>query len=223
MTTLITCCSLNGPGLEVERYLAKADGVVRHLKYRPYEDGLHHAVAEFLAGNYDYWLNVDDDNPPRCEPLELRELDLDIIGCPTPMMPQKRILGNAPFGWNVFRYAGPSGYGHHPGGSGLQEVDAVSSGCMLIARRVFEHSSLSRGAFARKIDDDGFVCRGTDIAFCERAKDAGFTVFAHWDYPCGHFKTVDLLDIHERTHAFVRARTVDWLKQQGIDATPLEL
>ena len=30
----------------------------------PYENNLHHIVNEFMAGDWDFWLNIDSDNPP---------------------------------------------------------------------------------------------------------------------------------------------------------------
>ena len=53
--------------------------------HRPYENNLHHIVNDFMAGDFDFWLNIDADNPPARNPLELVRHDLDIVGLPTPV------------------------------------------------------------------------------------------------------------------------------------------
>ena len=45
--------------------------------------------------------------------------------------------------------------------------------------------------------NDGSVFKGEDITFCERAKKQGFKIYAHYDYPCTHFKEIDLREMGE--------------------------
>ena len=53
--------------------------------HRPFENNLSHIVNDFMAGDETFWLSVDADNPPMRNPLDLMELNLDVIGCPTPV------------------------------------------------------------------------------------------------------------------------------------------
>lgn len=176
-------------------------------RHRPFENNLHHCVKTLLAGEWDYWLTIDADNPPKKNPLELVVLGKDIIGCPTPIW---RCVNYEtwPWYWNAYDMR-PDGTGYqpHPPGRGLQEVDAVGTGCVLFHRRVFEHADLRHGAFQRTFHDDGTVNFGNDLAFCQRAKQAGFQVFTHWGYPCDHKVEVPMLELINAVNGAIRAES----------------
>jgi hypothetical protein len=154
-----------------------------------------------MAGDYDYWLNIDSDNPPINNPFDLIELDLDIVGLPTPVWHfTGEKPGERPMYENAYKYIPEKGaYTEWPNKEGLQKVDAVGTGCVLYARRVFENLEMRKAPFQRKYNVDGTVERGNDIAFCERAKAQGFLIFAHYDYRCLHFNN---LELHEVARAF---------------------
>lgn len=162
---------------------------------RPYENNQHHIVKDFLAGDWDYWLSIDADNPPRDNPLDLVEMDLDIVGLPTPIWHYTGEPGQRPIYFNAYCLsADGKGYNEYQPQRGLQKVDAIGTGCFLVARRVFEHPDMQKGAFTRKLNPDGTVDKGNDISFCERAREAGFSVFAHFDYQCDHMCEISLLE-----------------------------
>lgn len=165
--------------------------------HRPFENNLHHIVLDFLKGDYDYWLSFDSDNPPLKNPLDLVELNKDIIGFPTPVWhfdePNKR-KGERPIYWNAYKALGDA-YIEWPTKVGLQQVDAIGTGCFLIARRVFENTEMQKAPFQRTYLPDGRVEKGNDIAFCERARHQGFTAWAHFDYPCMHFNEIELNEV----------------------------
>jgi hypothetical protein len=169
----------------------------RPLTRRPYVNNLHHAVVEFLESKADYWLSCDADNPPMNNPLDLVELDKDILGFPTPIWCFKDKPGERPIYWNAYDYD-PSckAYREHQPHDGLQQVDAIGTGCFLIARRVLNNPTLRKGAFFRRWSDvDGTCELGNDLAFCERARAEGFKVWAHYGYPCRHFSELDLTEV----------------------------
>lgn len=170
--------------------------------HKPYVNNLHHCVNTFWAGPYAFWLNIDADNPPIENPLDLIELDLDIIGLPTPVWHFKGDRpGERPLFYNAFDYDGETGaYREHRPCEGLQEVDAVGTGCLLMARRVFAPDEMRRGAFHRTWREDGTMEKGNDIAFSERARRNGLRLWAHYDYPCDHFSE---LSMREMTRAFM--------------------
>lgn len=164
--------------------------------HSPYENNLHHILNDFMEGREDYWLNIDSDNPPFNNPLDLVSLDLDIVGLPTPVWHFIGKEGERPIYWNAYQYVEESdAYTEWPVKEGLQEVDAIGTGCFLIARRVFENERMRKGPFLRKHNSDGTVERGNDIAFCERAILEGFQVWVHFDYPCMHFNELELNDV----------------------------
>ena len=53
--------------------------------HKPYVNNLHHCVNEFMSKPFDFWLNIDADNPPVQNPLDLVDLKKDIVGLPTPI------------------------------------------------------------------------------------------------------------------------------------------
>lgn len=163
--------------------------------HKPYENNLHHIVKTFINGNYDFWLNIDFDNPPIKNPLDLIELDKDIIGLPTPVWHflDDGKKGERPVYWNGYDYVSLNdAYSEHEPRSGLQKVDSVGTGCVLFAKRVFMNKEMQKGAFTRKLYKDGTVHKGNDMSFCERARNQGFKIFCHYDYPCMHFNNLEL-------------------------------
>jgi hypothetical protein len=169
--------------------------------HNPYENNLHHILNDFMKGDYDYWLNIDSDNPPMNNPLDLVTYDLDVVGLPTPVWHYTgKIKGERPFYENAYKYVPKDGaYTEWPNKDKLQKVDAVGTGCILFARRVFENPEMRKAPFQRTYYEDGTVEKGPDIAFCERAKAQGFSIFAHYDYRCQHFNE---LELHEVAKAF---------------------
>jgi hypothetical protein len=173
----------------------------------PYENNLHHIVNDFVSekiegGEYDYWLNIDADNPPMRNPLDLIALDKDIIGCPTPVYHfTNEIKGERPWYENAYKYIPEKdAYTEYSVKDGLQRVDAVGTGCVLIARRVFENPEMRKGAFTRKLNPDGTVERGNDISFCERATANGFGIWAHYDFRCQHFNEIEMHEVIKAFH-----------------------
>jgi hypothetical protein len=154
----------------------------------------------------DFWLNIDSDNPPMNNPLDLVKFNLDIVGLPTPVWHftgEKK--GERPIYENAYRYVPEKdAYVEWDVKEGLQRVDAVGTGCVLYARRVFEHPEMRKAPFQRIFNEDGTVERGNDIAFCERAKREGFQIFAHYDYRCRHFNDLELHEVGGAFHGLYR-------------------
>lgn len=164
--------------------------------HKPYVNNLHHIVNDFLGKGYHYWLNIDADNPPTNNPLDLVELDKDIIGCPTPIWYFTDKMGERPYYFNAYDYdSSVDAYREHQPQKGLQRVDAIGTGCFLVARRVFESPFMRKAPFARRWNEDGTMDRGNDMAFCERARNQGFEIYAHYDYLCDHFSELSMLEM----------------------------
>lgn len=161
--------------------------------HRPFENNLHHCIQDFLKGGEDFWLSIDNDNPPTANVLDRVLDDLDFVGFPTPVY-HNTLNGERPWYWNAYKkHSEKEGYNEWPVQSGLQNVDAVGTGCFLASRRVMAHP-LMAAPFLRRCDDEGRVIRGNDIAFCERAKMAGFDIWADFDRPCEHFVTIPMIE-----------------------------
>ena len=160
--------------------------------HKPYVHNLHTCMWDFLDGGEDYWLSMDDDNPPTRNPLDLVELDLDVVGFPTPVWANMK-KGDRPYYWNALDAVEDAWKPHEPC-EGLQEVDAIGSGCFLISRRVI-YALRNQNPFSRQWNWDGLVEVGGDYNFCRKAKAAGFRIWAHYDYPCLHFNEVELTEV----------------------------
>jgi len=167
--------------------------------HSPFENNLHHIVKDFIKGDYDFWLSIDADNPPMKNPLDLVEYNKDIIGCLTPVWHndiKNKKKGERPVYYNAYDYVPEKdAYREHDPKKGLQEVDAIGTGCFLISKRVFLNAYMQRGAFTRKLNVDGTVNKGNDISFCERAKKEGFKIYAHYDYLCYHFNNLEINEV----------------------------
>lgn len=204
-SVLISCCNTHWIHKHVvhKLMLLLTDG--RHKvniimpSHKPFENNLHHVLNDFMEGDYDFWLNIDSDNPPIQNPLDLVQLDRDIIGLPTPIW---HYTGNGerPVYWNAYNYDETTGaYKEHQEKEGLQRVDAVGTGCILMSRRVFEKPEMRKAPFMREWNEDGTVEKGNDIKFCERARKNGYEVYAHFGYGCDHFSE---LSLSETVNAF---------------------
>lgn len=159
---------------------------------RPFENNLAHCQKEVLAGGFDYWISLDDDNPPTKNPIDLVFLDKDIVGCPTPVWYNAK-PGDYPIYWNAVDWDEEAkAFRSHKDTKGLQEVTATGSGCMVVARRVLE---VLKAPFQRTWNEDGTMELGCDYAFCLRARAEGFKVYSHFDYPCKHHRELELTEV----------------------------
>jgi hypothetical protein len=162
----------------------------------PFENNLHHIVQDVLKRDYDFWLSFDADNPPMRSPVPLVLENKDVVGCATPVWHFVGKEGERPMYWNGYKAVPEEGaYTEWPTKQGLQRVDAIGTGCFMIARRVLEHPSMQKGCFSRTLYPDGTVEKGNDLAFCERAQAAGFDIWCSYDHPCHHFNELDLVEV----------------------------
>lgn len=178
----------------------------------PLENNQHRIINKMKEEEYDFWLSFDDDTAVMGNPLDLVELNKDIIGCPYPLFTDTGIKSVKHMHWAGYDKATGDDEGtfkEHRPMKGLQEVDAIGGGCFLIARRVFEGPVMSKGAFTRFTNEDGTVKMGNDMSFCKRAKDCGFKIFCHYDYPCAHIKEIDLAYVLMMVNAAATAGVSD--------------
>lgn len=159
---------------------------------RPIPANRHKIIKKFLATDNDILYMQDDDNPPIQNPFELLKYDKDVIAVPTPGRDSRGIH------WMVYQFGDeyPDKITFKPfpqeKRKGLQKVDAVSSGCIFIQRKVLE---TIKKPFEDTFDEDGCIINSDDMGFAHKCKQAGFEEWTHWDYFCSHYKTVDLLQM----------------------------
>lgn len=181
--------------------------------HSPLVNNQHKVVEDFLKEGHDFLLFMDDDNPPINNPIDLVELNKDVIGLPTPVW-NSGTPGDVPYYFNIMRevpsvdengepFIGWRPLNTYPGfeAKGLKKADAVGGGCVLIARRVLlklisaARDNVLEMPFMRRWDSKtGQVTMGNDFAFCQRARRHGFKVWAHFDYQCRHYNTMDIME-----------------------------
>jgi hypothetical protein len=160
----------------------------------PYDSAMNILAKRFYEGDCDFWLNIDADNPPVDNPLKFMALDKDILGFPTPGLSETESPMVHPMSFRIVE-------GRHVpvrNGKGLERVDAVSSGAMLISRRVFENPAMRRHPFLSVYNEAGIRTHGPDIMFCQRARENGFEIWSHFDCPSLHYKEVELGELMGR-------------------------
>lgn len=175
----LTSILIQNEDYEIDTYISSMRGIGEHR---------NKIVEDFLKTDNEWLLMIDSDNPPPTNTLELIKLDKDIISCPTPIN-MDWVQGVNNLYWNVFDN---EGYPIKTAGMGLEEANKVGAGCILIKRRVLEEIE---NPFTTERDETDLRTKGTDAAFCEKATKAGFKIYTHWDYPCRHYKEIDLLSI----------------------------
>ena len=162
----------------------------------PIENNLNQVIKKFLEGDWDYWINLDNDQAPLQNPIDLVFLDKDVIGLPTPAVKFGQPGWASPFFWSVYAWDQDAQryktYVYKPDQGPIQEVDAVGAGCWVVARRVLEAVSQP---MLREYDEYGIVKQGIDLAFCTKVRAQGFKIYAHYEYLCRHFKEVDLYEV----------------------------
>jgi len=172
----------------------RVDVNVELSTHRPYVQNLNRGVKNFMESDYDFWLNMDADNAPKRNPFDLAFLDRDVIGLAVPIwkdrLDEKKKLVRGHCFLSGMKRVTKTGYApHQVYDQGIQEVDAVGSGCMMVARRVFEGMN---APFMRKFNKEGLVTLGCDYYFSQKAKRNGWRIWCHFDYICRHFKELEL-------------------------------
>jgi len=178
--------------IQVPYMAGKTPLKISYPNARPIQHNRNNIVLNFLKTDYTYLCMIDNDIVPHGNIFDVLPLDLDIIGLPCPQWKEDNLM------WLVMKYIEEEkGFKQMDVNNkrGIIETDAVGTGAILIHRRVLEHPEM-KAPFNRSWTEDGLQNIGLDFLFCMRAKKLGFKVFAHLDFVCSNFVTVDLLKIN---------------------------
>ena len=161
---------------------------------RPIPDNRHKIVKKFLDGDWDYLVMLDDDNPCHKNIFDLLDLDLPVVGG---VYPGKAKSGVIFFAFDAEEKNGRKEFKQMALNRrvGLQKVDAIATGLLVIRRDVLEkmYEKGYTAPFEEGFDEYGRFDYGDDMGFCVKCAELGIDVYAHFDYIGSHFKTVDLL------------------------------
>lgn len=178
---------------------------------RPVENNRAQIAKKAIEQGFEWLLSIDSDNPPMRNVLDLVFSDLPLVGFPTPIFHWKGDRpGERPWYWNAYRRVRTDGphwtYTEWPVHDGLQQVDAIGTGCFLVKVSVLALvvQRFPGGPMARRVGFDGVVKQGGDLAFSERVIDLGYPVHAHFDYRCHHFKEINLTSMIEGVTSLVQ-------------------
>ena len=198
MRKSIMVCILNEGTIRVElsRVLNellqqdKYNIVIRYPNNKPITFNRNEIVKDFLKSPCDYLLMIDDDIVPPFGILNLADFQKDIIGALCFAFTHEMIV---PVAWNR-RADGQYWLSDFEGNDGLQKVDAVGTGCIMLSRKVLMDGwwQENGGWFKNEYDKTGYKVEGNDLAFCRKAEDLGYKVYTHTDYICSHIVPMDL-------------------------------
>lgn len=173
----------------------KYNVLVKYFNYKPISYNRHKIIEDFLKTDMDYLLMVDSDIIPPENTLELVDFDKDVIGTLcfayisskiVPLMLQKNPQNDEYKKYIVKPFTNEDG---------LMECDAIGSGCMIIRRDVLTSGKI-KAPFINIYDENGMKIEGLDLAFCRKAKEAGYKVWCHTDYVASHHVTCDLKELY---------------------------
>ena len=179
-------------------------------------------VQRFQLSDCDRLWFIDNDTILPCDIFELPEVAGDIVTLPYPFAGTMTPA--------IVNYADVNDFSKGltllvPGPGGIADVNGTGMGCTLITRRVIEDPAMcypteymtGDGRWVDEADDEDaplpiFKFRrrpsgrwelGEDYDFCIRAKRLGYSIRIRMKSICGHLKTVDLKEAHERSVAAV--------------------
>lgn len=177
---------------KVLNYIQQNDSyeiMVSYPSAKPITNNRNMIVQKFLAiKDCDYLMMIDSDIIPPVDILNLVDFQKDII-TPLMLVQQKGTL------IPLYLRQNPDGIydaGNYLEESGLQEVDATGTGCIVIKREVLEKLD---HPFRNEYDKDGIKKLGNDFSFCKRAKKLGFKVWVHLDYTADHITEMSLREV----------------------------
>lgn len=154
---------------------------------KPIAHNRNQIAKNFLETDSTHLIMIDSDVVPPVNIFDLVGLNKDIIAAPCPQWHENDIY------WVVMDEV-EGGFKAIPPErrNGLQKVDAVGTGCIVIKREVLEQV---KAPFMRYWNEDGLAEIGLDFYFCKKARELGFDVWAHFDFPCRHYTEQNLIDV----------------------------
>ncbi len=77
---------------------------------------------------------------------------------------------------------------------GTEYVDGLATGCLFIKRSLLEMMKPPYFSFTYNEETRGMIA-GEDLSFCKVVNQMGYKFFTDYSIVCGHYKTVNLLDV----------------------------
>lgn len=166
----------------------------------PVSANRNHIVRTFLGiqTNPEWLLMIDDDIVPPSNLLDMLDHGVDVVGanCRVPNLElvdgiphfTTRSIACMDTGTDKgFLTLGPEG------DTGLQQVDVIGTGAILIHRRVLEKmDELDIPWFNFHYDKYDNIKLSEDYDFCLKARNLGFKIYLDGDMRCSHYKLLPI-------------------------------
>lgn len=175
---------------------SKQTAIKATVVYHPFLSPIDHArnviVNDFLRTDYTHLLMIDDDIVPPIDTLErLLFHDKNIVAAACPLIGPNED-GELIVTMNAYNLNADKEYVITES-TGLQKVDAVGTGCIMIKRKVLEDMKIP--PFATIYDADGIKYKGEDLNFCYQAKLNSVDTYVDFKLRCKHIKSCNLLKL----------------------------
>lgn len=175
---------------------SKQTAIKATVVYHPFLSPIDHArnviVNDFLHTDYTHLMMIDDDIVPPVDALErLLFHNKAIVAAACPLIgPDKD--GKLVTTMNAYNLNTNEEY-IIVKSTGLQKVDAVGTGCIMIERKVLEEMKVP--PFTTEYNGEGIKYRGEDLNFCYQAKLIGIETYVDFKLECKHIKSCNLLEL----------------------------
>lgn len=174
---------------------SKQNDIQTMIVFEPFAAPIDHArnmiVHRFLGTDCTHLMMIDDDIVPPVNALEqLLTHDKDIVAAACPLIgpDSKRDLKIT---FNAFTVSEDETYTPIIDAIGLQEADAVGTGCIMIKRDVLEN--IESPFITQYNKNNGLKTTGEDINFCKKAKGLCIEIYSDFGLKCKHIKSCNLL------------------------------
>lgn len=104
------------------------------------------------------------------------------------------------FRWHVYKWVDDEQGWHSlkfPLNNGLQRVDAIGTGCMLIDMNVFKILEWPWFEYEYKMFQGNRDRLSEDMVFCKKCMEAGIPLYANTDVKCGHFLSAQVMPTND--------------------------
>lgn len=180
MMRLIRWASIKGVWSNIE--------IVAPIGHIPHDSARNYCLDLFLQSDCTHIFFIDSDVVPPLDALE------KLLLAEKPV-----ITGIYPSTWydnekkemsrrnNVFSELKENGELVEAKGKGVVCVHSAGAGCLLIQRDVIEQD-IDSPVFKFEYNSVGMMIVGEDVYFCNKMREAGVYLYAHFDVQCNHVK-----------------------------------
>ena len=164
-------------------------GLTMHLssEHRPVDYARNCVVKEFLASTCEWLLMLDNDMVPPVNLLDMVDRAGDRMDIVVPRFYRAEA---GPCDGVRLKLCWESFSGELAQNE-WRELVCAGTGVMFVRRRVFERMG-KQGWFRFIYDADGKITISEDVAFCQKARQAGFSVWGNQRFEADHCKTIPL-------------------------------